>query len=187
MRLAPLAFALLATLAAAAASAQSSAQASTPASAPISLTQAMADPDWIGPPVEGGWWRWDGKAAQFLLKHKGETYRDTWQVALDGSVPVQLPDAARADIEAGNMVIADDGSRSAFVRSGDVFVRDLHSGALTQLTRDNTPATRLQWSHDGALIWAQGPAWYRWDGRSVAVAASSSSPPMRAASAPPAK
>ena len=55
MRLAPLAFALLATLAAAAASAQSSAQASTPASAPISLTQAMADPDWIGPPVEGGW------------------------------------------------------------------------------------------------------------------------------------
>ena len=171
MRLAPLAFALLATLAAAAASAQSSAQASTPASAPISLTQAMADPDWIGPPVEGGWWRWDGKAAQFLLKHKGETYRDTWQVALDGSVPVQLPDAARADIEAGNMVVADDGNHSAFVRSGDVFVRDLRSGALTQLTRDTTPATRLQWSHDGGLIWAQGPAWYRWDGRSVAVAA----------------
>ena len=137
----------------------------------ITLTQAMADPDWIGPQVEGGWWRWDGKAAQFLLKHQGETYRDTWQAGLDGTAPVQLDNAARAEIDTGNMVYADDGSRSAFVRSGDVFVRDLRSGKLTQLTRDNTTATRLQWSHDGGLIWAQGPAWYRWDGRAVAVAA----------------
>ena len=159
MRLAPIALALLATMSAAQASER------------ISLTQSMADPDWIGPPVEGGWWRWDGRAAQFLLKHKGEIYRDTWQVGLDGSSPVQLPNAARADIEAGNMVYADDGQRSAFVRSGDVFVRDLRSGALTQLTRDTTAASRLQWASDGALIWVQGPAWYRWNGRSVAVAA----------------
>jgi dipeptidyl aminopeptidase/acylaminoacyl peptidase len=171
MRRAPLVFAVLAIVATTVAANSVAQAAATAASNKITLTQAMADPDWIGPQVEGGWWRWDGKAAQFLLKHKGETYRDTWQVGLDGAPPVQLDNAARADIDAGNMVYADDGSRSAFVRSGDVFVRDLRSGALTQLTRDTTTATRLQWSHDGGLIWAQGPAWYRWDGRSVAVAA----------------
>ena len=159
MRLAPLAFALLATL--------SCAQAAEP----ITLAQAMADPDWIGPPVEGGWWRWDGKAVQFLVKHPGETYRDTWQVALDGSAPVALDNAARADIEAGNLVYADDGSHSAFVRSGNVFVRDLRSGALIQLSRDNDTASHLQWSHEGGLVWVQGNAWYRWDGRSVGMAA----------------
>ena len=171
MRRAPLVFAVLAIVATTVAANSVAQAAATAASNKITLTQAMADPDWIGPQVEGGWWRWDGKAAQFLLKHKGETYRDTWQVGLDGAPPVQLDNAARADIDAGNMVYADDGSRSAFVRSGDVFVRNLRSGALTQLTRDTTPATRLQWSHDGGLIWVQGPAWYRWDGCSVAVAA----------------
>ena len=51
MRLAPLAFALLATLV--------TAPVAT-AAEPITLTQAMADPDWIGPPVDSAWWRWDG-------------------------------------------------------------------------------------------------------------------------------
>jgi dipeptidyl aminopeptidase/acylaminoacyl peptidase len=163
LALAPLTLALLASTAAA--------QTAAPARTAITLTQAMADPDWIGPPVEGGWWRWDGKAAQYLLKHPGESYRDTWQVGLDGSTPVLLGNAARADIEAGNLVYADDGSRSAFVRSGNVFVRDVRNGALTQLTRDNDTASRLQWSHDGGLIWVQGPNWYRWNGRSISVAA----------------
>src|SRR5690606_23057222 len=54
---------------------------------------------------------------------------------------------------------------------GDVFVRDLRSGALQQLTRDNQAASRLQWSSDGALVWRVGDAWYRWDGRGVIQAA----------------
>ena len=76
MRLAPLAFGLLlATTAGHAAT-------------PITLSQAMADPDWIGPPVEDAWWRWDGKAAQYLLKRNGSSIRDTWQVAIDGGAAV---------------------------------------------------------------------------------------------------
>ena len=48
MRLAPLAFGLLlATTAGHSAT-------------PITHSQEMADPDWIGPPVEDAWWRWDG-------------------------------------------------------------------------------------------------------------------------------
>ena len=33
------------------------------AQTPITLDQAMAHPDWIGPPVESAWWSWDGKQA----------------------------------------------------------------------------------------------------------------------------
>ena len=72
MRLAPLAFGLLLTTTAG------------HAATPITLDQAMADPDWIGPQVEDAWWRWDGKAAQYTLKRKGATIRDTWQVGIDG-------------------------------------------------------------------------------------------------------
>jgi dipeptidyl aminopeptidase/acylaminoacyl peptidase len=162
MRLAPLAFALLATLVAAPVAT---------AAEPITLTQAMADPDWIGPPVDSGWWRWDGKAAQYLLKRNGATIRDTWQVAIDGGSPTRLDGSARADLDTADAVLDAAGTRSAFVRNGDVFVRDLRSGALSQLTRSGGDAGRLQWSRDGALLWRIGPAWQRWDGRIITQAA----------------
>ena len=40
----------------------------------------------------------------------------------------------------------------AFVRNGDVFVRDLRSGALTQVTRSNDDEAQPQWSRDGNLV-----------------------------------
>ena len=53
---------LLATLPAAPALAQ--APSAAPATAALTIEQAMADPDWIGPPVERAWWSWDGRQAQ---------------------------------------------------------------------------------------------------------------------------
>ncbi|MEO5962641.1 MAG: S9 family peptidase, partial [Thermomonas sp.] len=159
MRTAPLLAALLLTSLSAA------------AAEPITLTQAMADPDWIGPPVETVWWRWDGQAAQYLLKREGASIRDRWQVGIDGGPPVRLDGSALSDLDASDAVFDAATTRSAFVRNDDVFVRDLRSGALTQLTRTTDRESRPQWSRDGGLIWNVGNAWYRWDGRSVAQAA----------------
>ncbi len=162
MRLAPLAFALLLTTIAANAD---------NASTPITLSQAMADPDWIGPPVERAWWRWDGKAAQYTLKRDGATIRDSWEVDIEGGTPKRLDDAARAQLDTAEAQLDAGNARSAFIRNGDVFVRDLRSGALNQLTRSNDSATQLQWGRDGALVWRIGNDWYRWNGRAVAQAA----------------
>ena len=159
MRLAPLAFALLLV------------SATAPAATPITLEQAMADPDWIGPPVERAWWRWDGQAAQYLLKREGATIRDTWEVPIAGGAPRRVDDAARAQLDGAALVLDAGNSRAAFVREGNVFVRDLRSGALDQLSRDNEAASQLQWSDDGALVWRVGQAWYRWNGRTVAQSA----------------
>uniref|UniRef100_UPI0011CBB066 S9 family peptidase n=1 Tax=Vulcaniibacterium gelatinicum TaxID=2598725 RepID=UPI0011CBB066 len=59
----------------------------------------------------------------------------------------------------------------AFVRNGDVFVRDLRSGALSQLTRTEAQESRPQWGRDGGLVWRAGNEWFRWDGRQVMQAA----------------
>src|SRR5512132_3528986 len=81
-------------------SATAVAQAPTSApKAPLTLAQTMADPDWIGPPVEDAWWRWDGKAAQYTLKRKGATIRDTWQVGIDGGAAALLDGGARSDLD----------------------------------------------------------------------------------------
>jgi dipeptidyl aminopeptidase/acylaminoacyl peptidase len=144
---------------------------SAAAAEPITLTQAMADPDWIGPQVDDAWWRWDGEAAQYLLKRDGASIRDTWQVGIDGAAPARIDDSALADIDASDAVFDASNTRTAFVRNGDVFVRDLRSGVLTQLTRTLDRETRPQWSRDGGLVWRVGDAWYRWDGRNVTQAA----------------
>ena len=142
-------------------------------SEPLTMRQIMADPDWIGPGVEDAWWRWDGRAIDFNLKREGETIRDTYRIGIDGmGAPQRLDGAQRAQLDGEGAVYSQDGRRIAFVRNGDVFVRDLSSGALSQLTRSNARESRPQWSDAGALVWRQGNDWYRWDGRIVAQAAS---------------
>jgi hypothetical protein len=105
------------------------------ATPPLTLEQVMADPDWIGPPVEQAWWSWDGKQVQYLLKRDGATIRDTYRQAIEGGTASRVDGTARAELDAANPAFDAQHTRMAFVRNGDVFVRDLRSGALTQVTR----------------------------------------------------
>jgi hypothetical protein len=136
----------------------------TPAAPATALTlqQVMADPDWIGPPVEDAWWAWDGRRVQYARKRDGATIRDTWQQTIDGGAAARVDGAARADLDAADPVYDTQRARMAFVRNGDVFVRDLRSGALTQVTRSNDDDALPKWSSDGGLAWRVGNDWYRW-------------------------
>ena len=139
----------------------------------LTLAQAMADPDWIGPPVEDAWWSWDGKSAQYRLKRNGESIRDTWSVPVAGGAPARVDGAARAALDAADPVYDAQRARMAYVRNGDVFVRDLRNGALQQLTRDDATQALPQWGSDGSLSWRVGNDWYRWTAMAgVAQAAS---------------
>ena len=161
-RLLPLSAALLLS---ANAFAQAPAASPAPAasgSTPISLEQAMADPDWIGPPVEQAWWAWDGSSAQYTLKREGETIRDTWQVGITGGTPVRVDGAARAQLDGPRPVYDASRQRMAFARNGDIFVRDLRTGALTQVTRTEQQESRPQWSADGNLVFRAGNDWFQW-------------------------
>ncbi|QOW19748.1 prolyl oligopeptidase family serine peptidase [Lysobacter ciconiae] len=129
---------------------------------PITLEQAMAGPDWIGPPVEQAWWAWDGRNVQYNLKRDGELIRDTWQVAISGGTPTLVDESSRAQLDAADPVFDARRTRAAFVRNGDIFVRDLRSGALTQVTRSEEAESRPQWSRDGNLVFRAGNDWYQW-------------------------
>lgn len=128
----------------------------------LTMDRIMADPDWIGPAVEQAWWSWDGKTAIYSRKREGATVRDLWTVPAAGGAPVRTTDAERAALDAARPVLDATRTRMAFVRNGDVFVRDLRSGALTQLTRSEAQESRPQWSRDGGLIWRAGNEWSRW-------------------------
>ncbi|HEY0502552.1 MAG TPA: prolyl oligopeptidase family serine peptidase [Lysobacter sp.] len=129
---------------------------------PLTLEQVMADPDWIGPPVEQSWWAWDGRRVQYNLKREGATIRDTWQQAIDGGVAVKLDGAARSDLDGAQPAFDAARTRMAFVRNGDVFVRDLRSGTLTQVTRTEAAEAQPQWSNAGNLVFRVDNDWYQW-------------------------
>jgi len=129
---------------------------------PLTLAQVMADPDWIGAPVEQAWWSWDGQHAYYVLKRDGASIRDTYVQPIAGGTATRLEGATRAQADAAQPVFDAPRARMAFVRNGDVFVRDLRSGALTQLTRSEDDESQPRWSRDGALVWRVGNDWYRW-------------------------
>ncbi|MDB6162654.1 MAG: prolyl oligopeptidase family protein [Xanthomonadaceae bacterium] len=136
------------------------------AATPLTLEQIMADPDWIGPPVEDAWWAWDGRSVQYQLKRDGATIRDTWQQTIDGNGAASRVDGvARAQLDGARPAYDAAHARMAFIRNGDVFVRDLRSGALTQLTRSNDEEALPQWSSDGGLVWRVANDWFRWTAR----------------------
>ena len=156
------------------------------ASEPLTLDTVMADPDWIGNAVEQAWWSLDGKTALYQRKREGAAIRDLWQVPVAGGAPVKVGDAARAGLDAARPVYDATRTRAAFARNGDIFVRDLRSGALTQLTRTEAQESRPQWSRDGALVWRAGNDWYRWTATLGVVQASNLQAADDPAKAPPA-
>ncbi|HMB43589.1 MAG TPA: prolyl oligopeptidase family serine peptidase, partial [Luteimonas sp.] len=75
----------------------------------------------------------------------------------------KISDAALADLDAAPLVY-DRGRRQAlFVRNGDVFLRDLSSGALTQITRSDDDEAEPQFAGNGRDVqFHVGNDWYRW-------------------------
>jgi dipeptidyl aminopeptidase/acylaminoacyl peptidase len=108
------------------------------ASAPrseLTLERIMADPDWIGNPPEQPFWADDGRAVYFERKRQGSPLRDLYRLALGEREPRLVADGERgaADAPAGD--VSRDRKWKVYAREGDVFLKDLVSGTVRQLTR----------------------------------------------------
>ncbi|HEX7323731.1 MAG TPA: prolyl oligopeptidase family serine peptidase [Rhodanobacteraceae bacterium] len=152
-------------------SALAAAPQAVPAAAPtITLEQIMANPDWIGPPVENAYWSVDGNHIYYDLKRAGSPVRDLYRVAAAGGTPAKLTDAERASAN-GPAIFDAAHDRAASLLHGDVYVRDVASGATRQLTRSAADKSGLQFSADGKLLsWREGADWYVWNAATGMVA-----------------
>jgi hypothetical protein len=151
----------------------------------VTLDQAMADPDWIGPPVQQPYWSVDGRSLYYRLKRSGSPVRDLHRVDLaDGRDTIVEP-AAMANADGPDAAFDRSRSRAAFVRNGDVFLRDLASGRLTQITRTPQAEASPQFSADGrAVQYRAGSDWFVYD---IAAGVSGPAAVVRAEKDPEAK
>ncbi len=140
----PLALALL--LAAPLAAAGQAQPVPAAASGEITLERIMAHPDWLGTPPEEPYWADDGRAVYFRRKRTGEDIRDLWRIDLAGCRPagsrpnvpctprkVEPQDLGKADAPGGAW--SQDRRRKVYAREGDIYLKDVTTGAIRQLTR----------------------------------------------------
>ncbi len=130
----------------------------------VTLEQSMADPDWIGPPVSGSYWSTDGQAIYYQLKQRGTPVRDLHRIELASGSDAIIDPAAMASADGGGAVFDRARSRAAFVRNGDVFIRELATRRLVQVTRTPERESAPRFSADGrGLIYRRGNDWFTYD------------------------
>jgi dipeptidyl aminopeptidase/acylaminoacyl peptidase len=120
--------------------ADQAAPAGAPSQPGLSLEQIMADPDWIGNPPEDPYWAGDGRSVYFERKRQGSPLRDLYRLRLDEREPRLVPDAERGAAGAPGGAISRDRRWLTYARDGDVFLENVATGAVRQLT--HTPEVK---------------------------------------------
>lgn len=128
----------------------------------LSLQQIMADPQWIGHPVEQAWWSPDGTMIYYRQQRADSSLRDVYALDLQsGGRAQRLPDAQRANINDQQPVFDDEARRALYLRHGDVWLFDRTDGSQRPLTMTAAAEQRLQFSADGAAaLYQRDNAWY---------------------------
>ncbi len=126
----------------------------------LTLEQIMADPDWIGNPPQDPYWSDDGRAIYYERERDGEGQQkkdlfrvDVAQGAAGRAVKIEPADRSRADAPGERNRQR---TRKVYERDGDIFVKDLKSGAVRQITRTDEAESEPLFLADGHRIWFRG-------------------------------
>jgi dipeptidyl aminopeptidase/acylaminoacyl peptidase len=126
----------------------------------VTLEQIMANPDWIAHIPEGAYWSYDGKTVYYRQKRDDSPLTDLYAVDITSGAAHKINDSELANASAPDGDYNHAHTYKVFIRDNNVFVRNLLTGSLRQLTRDNTPkrdagfmadGTRVQWHEDNAI------------------------------------
>ena len=121
------------------------------------LKTIMADPDWIGAPVESAWWQLDGSGYWYRAKRKGSTLRDTFAIGAAGDpLPVSASLLARGD--GPTLKYHALKGLAVSINNGALVLRDLNKQTYRVLFAGTDPASRPQFSPEGdAVFFFGGP------------------------------
>ena len=106
--------------------------------APLTLEQIMADPDWLAAAIEvpesfeergvAPYFGVDGQSVYYRVKRTGSPVRDLHRIDLSGGQDAVVVAAEMANADGGQLTFDEAHTRAAFVRNGDIFIREVASG-----------------------------------------------------------
>ena len=124
----------------------------------LTMKQIMADPSWMGIAPSDASWK-DDDTIFYYLKQAGTPLFDVFSQPIQGDAKqLTLNEVHLASQSSG--VSNAELSLKAFTYQGNIFVKDLSSGDIKQLTKDANHRSQLQFLVDGRLAYRQGTAFY---------------------------
>ncbi|HSS76582.1 MAG TPA: prolyl oligopeptidase family serine peptidase [Thermoanaerobaculia bacterium] len=134
---------------------------STASPPPLTLERIMADPDWIGNPPENAYWADDGRTIFYERERDGEGRNPKDLVRVDlttgQTVKIEAADRGKMDAPGGDRSL--DRKWKVYAREGDIFLKDLTTGAIRQITRTGEKESNPHFLADGQrLEFRRGPA-----------------------------
>jgi len=128
------------------------------------LKQIMADPAWIGPPVESAWWQLDGSAVVYEVPREGSEVRDWHQIDLATGRDEQLDYQDHAQVDGAEVVFHADSGRAVFLRHGNLFLHEPGAESARQLTGAGANDAQAGFSANGDRVrFRRGDQWWVYD------------------------
>lgn len=121
----------------------------------LTLNQIMADQDWVARSPESAYWMVDGSGVLYAQKREGSVLRDLYHQPLSAVQAHQVPLERLHHYAYNDGVYSADRSLLAYTFEGNVFVREMQTGVVRQLTRDGVRQSQLKFLTDGRLSYRQ--------------------------------
>ena len=130
----------------------------------ITLEQIMADPDWIGRAPESWYWGDDSQTVFYKQKQLGNPLRDLYVKSLDNNSEAKQVSLAEQHLVADSKAITNKSrSHEVYTFEGNVFVKDLSSQSVKQLTHTSASASDAMFLTNGNVAYRVGDIFYAHD------------------------
>jgi len=129
---------------------------------PLDLRQIMADPAWIGHPVEQAWWQLDGQAVVYRIRRGDSALEDLRRIDLESGSDSKVDFAAQAGLSGPNPIFHPESGQALGVRTGNLFIDAMDGSPPRQLTRSPENDQQAAFSADGRYVnYRRGNQWWR--------------------------
>ncbi|MEE8525729.1 MAG: prolyl oligopeptidase family serine peptidase, partial [Thermoanaerobaculia bacterium] len=122
----------------------------------VTLELIMSDPDWIGNRPQRAYWSDDGQWVYYEQKRQGEERFDLLRIAATGGDPAVVQPQQRGTVDVAQGELSRDRRLKTYALAGDVFVKDLVSGEIRQLTRTAATESRPFFMATGHVAFHRG-------------------------------
>jgi len=130
----------------------------------ITLEQIMADPDWLGRAPESWYWGDDSQTVYYQRKQEGNPLRDLFRKELATEGNGEQVKLAQLHLASDRFAVKNQaGTHEAYSFKGNVFVKDLASGQVRQLTHTSASENSVMFLNDGNVAYRVGNVFYAHD------------------------
>jgi dipeptidyl aminopeptidase/acylaminoacyl peptidase len=119
---------------------------------PLTVEKIMRDPKWIGSSPLNPTWSADSKTVYFLWNPENAISDSLYKVSLPGTQPAKVIKADRTVLPSGDVNFNKTHTRAVYEKSGDLFLHDLVTKKISQITNTIAGEFNPQFSKDEKKI-----------------------------------